>query len=510
MAGNLFSNIQKIHIPRSTPIPQFHLEAGQDLGLSLTKSPRALLVPTPDLRGLLSSEPLGHNSRVVTQSVDLSNLLIRDLSSSLAIRTLIHGDDGGTTKTEVVLQGNLCSTRDQTVVSPSTKVPHQLGALRDPRGAQGVALGDEAARGVDDVLPAVGDIAVADELVGLALLGQAEGVNRDHLVSGEAVVELDDLDVGRGAASLAQRNLSGRLGHVIAHQVDGALAEQAGRVGGEALARDEDGLGAEVGAGVEELLGDEDGGGASVGGRAALQLRERAEDGGRVEDLLARVHLLELRVGVALAVLVVDARDLGKVVVGRAVPLHVLDAGVAEHLGGAGGVGDAARLGHHHARGAGGVLAVVPEALQGAGVHLLEADDEDAVRAAVGDDITADVQAGRSGRAVVVDVVDGDLGHAELVEDALAARGVAVAVAGNTLVNVIVADLGVKHGLDTGLETELGVVNLSARLDELGHAYAEDVASLARGGSDHVCGLGGMRMGRSVCGSIVWPDLKGK
>lgn len=194
--------------------------------------------------------------------------------------------------------------------------------------------------------------------------------------------------------------------------------------------------------------------------------------------------------------LVVDARDLGEVLVGRAVLLHVLDAGVAEHLGRAGGVGDAAGLGHHHAGGAGGILAVVPEALEGAGVHLLETDDEDTVSAAVGDDITADVQAGGAGGAVVVDVVDGDLGHAELVEDTLAAGGVTVTVAGNTLVNIVVADLGVKHGLDTGLETELGVVNLSARLDELGHAYAEDVASLAGGGSDHDCGLGVIRMGR--------------
>lgn len=163
-----------------------------------------------------------------------------------------------------MLQRNLGPLRHQTVVGPSTKVPHELGALRDTRGAQGVALGDETSRGVNDVLSAVGDVAVADELVGLALCGQAEGVNGDHLVRGEAVVQLDDLDVVGGAAGLAERDLRGRLGHVVAHQVNGALAEQAGGVGGEALAGDEDGLGAEVGAGVEELLGDEDGGRAAV------------------------------------------------------------------------------------------------------------------------------------------------------------------------------------------------------------------------------------------------------
>jgi len=158
--------------------------------------------------------------------------------------------------------------------------------------------------------------------------------------------------------------------------------------------------------------------------------------------------------------------------------LHVLAAGVAEHLRGAWGVGDAPGLGHHLASGAGWVLPVVPEALEGARVHLLEADDEDAVCAAVGDLVAGDVQAGRAGRAVVVDVVDGDLGHAELVEDALAAGAVAVAVAGHALVDVVVVDLRVEERLDTGLEAELSVVDLAAGLDELGHADAEDVAWL--------------------------------
>ncbi|KFY21090.1 hypothetical protein V491_03168, partial [Pseudogymnoascus sp. VKM F-3775] len=137
------------------------------------------------------------------------------------------------------------------------------------------------------------------------------------------------------------------------------------------------------------------------------------------------------------------------------------------------------------------------------------ADDEDAVCAAMGDDVAADVEAGRAGGAVVVDVVDGDLGHAELVEDALAAGGVAVAVACDALVDIIVADLGVEHGLDSGLEAKLGVVNFSARLDELGHAYAEDVASLAGGGSDHDCGLGVMGMGRGCLGYYRLVGIKG-
>jgi hypothetical protein len=58
----------------------------------------------------------------------------------------------------------------------------------------------------------------------------------------------------------------------------------------------------------------------------------------------------------------------------------------------------------------------------------------------------------------------------------LAAGRVPVTVAGYSLVDVVIVNLRVEHGFDTGFETELGVVNFSSRLDELGHAYAEDVA----------------------------------
>jgi hypothetical protein len=88
------------------------------------------------------------------------------------------------------------------------------------------------------------------------------------------------------------------------------------------------------------------------------------------------------------------------------------------------------------------------------------------------------MQASASSRAIVVDVVNRDLGHAELVKHTLTASAVAVAVAGHSLVNIVVVNLGIKHSLDTSLETQLGVVDLSAGLDELCHAHAEDVGRL--------------------------------
>lgn len=101
----------------------------------------------------------------------------------------------------------------------------------------------------------------------------------------------------------------------------------------------------------------------------------------------------------------------------------------------------------------------------------------------MGNHVAAHVQASGSSRAVVVDIVDRDTSHAELVEDALSACAVAIAVACYTLVDVVVVDVSIEHSLDTGLESEFWVVNLSSRLDELGHAHAEDVDRLLLG--DH-------------------------
>lgn len=66
-------------------------------------------------------------------------------------------------------------------------------------------------------------------------------------------------------------------------------------------------------------------------------------------------------------------------------------------------------------------------------------------------------------------------GSTKLVEDALAAGGVAVGVAGKTSVNGVVVDAGVDEGFNAGFKAELGVVDFVAGLDELCHSDAEDV-----------------------------------
>ncbi len=282
-------------------------------------------------------------------------------------------------------------------------------------------------------------------------------------------------------------------------------AEEARAVGGERLAGDEDGLRAQVGARVEEARETRTAAAPPSDVGQHCSLVSGPVDGLGGEDLLERVDVLELGVGVVDRVGVVDARDLGHVLgAGRRALmggqrmllqarrdslLHVLQPRVPKQLRRARRARQAPRLGHDHGARQDGVRPVLEEALQRAGEHLLEADDEHAVGLAVADHVAAHVQARRARRAVVVDVVDGDACHAELVEDALAASRVAVAVARHTLLDVVVVDLRVQQRLDARLEAELRVVDLAARLDEFGHADAEDVDRVGGAGGGHVVRL---------------------
>lgn len=103
------------------------------------------------------------------------------------------------------------------------------------------------------------------------------------------------------------------------------------------------------------------------------------------------------------------------------------------------------------------------------------------------DDISRKMQSGASGTAIVVDVVDGDLGHAKLIEDALSAGRVSVAVASYSLVNIVVVYLCIEEGFDAGFIAKLSVVYFSTRLDEFGHSHAEHIARFIFS-DDHCCG----------------------
>ena len=70
------------------------------------------------------------------------------------------------------------------------------------------------------------------------------------------------------------------------------------------------------------------------------------------------------------------------------------------------------------------------------------------------------MQARRSRAAMVVHIVDWDLGHAELVENALAAGGVAITVAGNGLVYIVIVELGIEKGFDASFKAKFSVIDL--------------------------------------------------
>jgi hypothetical protein len=156
--------------------------------------------------------------------------------------------------------------------------------------------------------------------------------------------------------------------------------------------------------------------------------------------------------------------------------LNIFPSGVAKELCSTWSIRNSSGLLHDKIRCCGRVRPVLEEGLQRSRKHLLEADDHDTIGRTVADHISRHKQTSGTSRAVVVHVINGDLGHAELVEHALTAGGITVAVACYALLDIVVVDLCVQQGLNTGFETKFGVVYFSTGLDELGHANAEDVA----------------------------------
>lgn len=95
--------------------------------------------------------------------------------------------------------------------------------------------------------------------------------------------------------------------------------------------------------------------------------------------------------------------------------------------------------------------------MERAGEHFFKSYYHHAVCRTVRHSLACHVEARGAGRAIIVDVVYGDGGHAELVEYALAAGRVAIAVACYALVDIVIVDLGVEEGFDTCLCEDLRV-----------------------------------------------------
>jgi hypothetical protein len=100
-----------------------------------------------------------------------------------------------------VLEGRL-HAGDLALLRLAADLPVELRALREARGAERVALRDEAAGRVHDPFAAVGHGARVDQLAALPRRAEPEPLVGDELVRGEAVVQLHDLHVLRAEARL--------------------------------------------------------------------------------------------------------------------------------------------------------------------------------------------------------------------------------------------------------------------------------------------------------------------
>src|SRR5277367_5298057 len=92
-----------------------------------------------------------------------------------------------------MLQGH-GGTLDQTVVSPTPKMPHQLGTLCNTRSAKWMTFRNEPARRVDDHLPSISDISLPHHLMSFAMWRQTHSIDGDHLICRKAVVQLTNFD----------------------------------------------------------------------------------------------------------------------------------------------------------------------------------------------------------------------------------------------------------------------------------------------------------------------------
>src|SRR5690606_22994370 len=191
-----------------------------------------------------------------------------------------------------------------------------------------VSLGQQPAGRVGDDLPAVGVVAVQDELLRSPLGGEPERLVADQLVGGEAVVQLHHVDVVGPYAGVGVDALGRGPAHVVADDLHHVSSVEGGRgVGGERLGADGDG-------GVQSVPPREVGaahhrGRRAAGGRAALQAGQRPVDARGGQHLLLGQRRPAHRVGVRGGVAPRLDRDLGGRLGGGGVVVGVGLAGAA-------------------------------------------------------------------------------------------------------------------------------------------------------------------------------------
>ncbi|MNQ88790.1 hypothetical protein D3C85_1040710 [compost metagenome] len=112
---------------------------------------------------------------------------------------------------------------------------------------------------------------------------------------------------------------------------------------------------------------------------------------------------------------------------------------------------------------------IIPMGLERTGLHLLEAQRQHALGLAALNGGARQVQCGGASRAVVVDVDDRDAGTAHFIQRGLAAGGIAIYIAGESHLYLVVTDAGILECQAYGLGAHVGVARACARLGEGDH-----------------------------------------
>ncbi|KAH9407396.1 hypothetical protein TYRP_012213, partial [Tyrophagus putrescentiae] len=372
--------------------------------------------------------------------------------SARALSGVHHSVDGHhrcPSQTDVVLQGQ-SGVGHLAPAGQTAQLPAQFDALRHTGGAQWMALPKEATWRKKQK----GEQSVVSSLYqGLCLPSRTEAQRLvgDQLIGGEAVVQLDDVHLGGGDRRSVVGGLGRQGGHLAADQSNGRTRLGEGRlcVGDHLQGEDLHRLCLEVPVSSEEVLtGQENGGGAvRAFGLAAACRWFFGGDGGKVALLGAvQAHVFPSCCGKKL-------RSEGR----RRQPFRLH---LAEHR-------HVAVHGRH---------AVPVLGAQRPSLHLLEAHRQDAVIAARLQGAGCGGQRRRPSGAVVVDVDNGNAGHAEGVERSLATGGVAEDVTGGGKLHTAVLEVGVSQGSLHCHLNQIGVVDgqVEARSGEGRHADADD------------------------------------
>merc|ERR1712232_344233 len=216
----------------------------------------------------------------------------------------------------------------------TAKLPIQLCALCYTRCPNRVTFGDKTATWIYDPASTKGCSFAVHELMALSLMCHTQTFVCDQLIRCKAVMQLDNLNIVRSKTSLLVDLFGCPLTHFGSNCVDTCIVlatlKCRREIGRHRLPNDLHGL-ALKSEPFHGILAHQHSRSSSVARRAALQLRQRCVRHRCISDLLLRVLVTELRVGIVDRVLVILPPDPSKMLRSASVYLHVLSCCITKH-----------------------------------------------------------------------------------------------------------------------------------------------------------------------------------